>query len=334
MRNFVLTTILALCFSFGLAQISFAACGGGPTVFTCGTNAPNPDPNGIQQSGSLLNLTVQVLDGAGIDVTSTNVDCINTGDGEDVITIDGGDLTCDEGSGGNNGVDAEDGIDIITVTDSTIDARDVLDGGPGSDVITAERTTLIARDDCVDGDSGDDVVNFTDVTCFYGFEGFELASGADTVNIVRSQILCGIPEDCQESIEASLDDDTIIISESILEGEIDLGSDDDTLRLGTGSDIRGLIDCGPGIDTIIFEMQVPTSRLEEITAEIESKNPDAGSITINRLNYEWDRCNVLIPQLQPGFISPVPTLSEWGLIAMAAILGIVGFIFYQRRRFT
>jgi len=30
--------------------------------------------------------------------------------------------------------------------------------------------------------------------------------------------------------------------------------------------------------------------------------------------------------------SPVPTLSEWGLVAMAAILGIAGYIVVRRRR--
>ncbi|MCK5710363.1 MAG: IPTL-CTERM sorting domain-containing protein [Deltaproteobacteria bacterium] len=30
-------------------------------------------------------------------------------------------------------------------------------------------------------------------------------------------------------------------------------------------------------------------------------------------------------------VSAVPTLSEWGLIAMAGILGIVGFVVMRRR---
>jgi hypothetical protein len=35
---------------------------------------------------------------------------------------------------------------------------------------------------------------------------------------------------------------------------------------------------------------------------------------------------------QISAISPVPTLSEWGLVAMAAILGIAGYIVVRRRR--
>jgi len=30
--------------------------------------------------------------------------------------------------------------------------------------------------------------------------------------------------------------------------------------------------------------------------------------------------------------SPIPTLSEWGLIAMAGVLGIVGYLIIRRRR--
>jgi len=33
-------------------------------------------------------------------------------------------------------------------------------------------------------------------------------------------------------------------------------------------------------------------------------------------------------------ITPIPTLSEWGLIVMAGILGIVGFMVMRRRKVT
>ena len=33
-------------------------------------------------------------------------------------------------------------------------------------------------------------------------------------------------------------------------------------------------------------------------------------------------------------IAPIPTLSEWGLITMAGILGIVGFMVMRRRKLT
>ena len=35
-----------------------------------------------------------------------------------------------------------------------------------------------------------------------------------------------------------------------------------------------------------------------------------------------------------NFVSEVPTLSEWGLIAMAGVLGVVGFMVVRRKRVT
>lgn len=35
---------------------------------------------------------------------------------------------------------------------------------------------------------------------------------------------------------------------------------------------------------------------------------------------------------QSASVNPVPTLSEWGLIAMAGVLGIVGYLVVRRRR--
>lgn len=40
---------------------------------------------------------------------------------------------------------------------------------------------------------------------------------------------------------------------------------------------------------------------------------------------------VCVSRISP-IASPVPTLSEWGLIAMAAVLGIAGYLIARRRR--
>jgi len=37
------------------------------------------------------------------------------------------------------------------------------------------------------------------------------------------------------------------------------------------------------------------------------------------------------PEIQK-IVSPIPTLSEWGLIAMAGVLGLVGFMVIRRRK--
>ena len=50
--------------------------------------------------------------------------------------------------------------------------------------------------------------------------------------------------------------------------------------------------------------------------------------------FEGESCNELTG-LCSGFVpepDPVPTLSEWGLIAMAGVLGLVGFMVMRRRK--
>lgn len=46
-----------------------------------------------------------------------------------------------------------------------------------------------------------------------------------------------------------------------------------------------------------------------------------------------DTCNQTTNMCQ-GEVTDVPTISEWGLIAMAGILGIVGFMVIRRKQAT
>jgi len=44
-------------------------------------------------------------------------------------------------------------------------------------------------------------------------------------------------------------------------------------------------------------------------------------------------CNDATGQcVQPAINTPIPTISEWGLITMAGILGIIGFMVIRRRK--
>ena len=142
-----------------------------------------------------------------------------------------------------------------------------------------------------------------------------------------------------DAIETSNQDDMVTITNSIITPgpgsfAVDLGNGNDMLTLNNGADLRGGIDCRDDIDTVVFAMAVPTNQIAEITAEIDSKSPAGDSISINGLFYQWQDCEELVAELEGGFITPVPTLSEWGLISMAGLLGIVGFMVVRRRQIT
>jgi len=82
-------------------------------------------------------------------------------------------------------------------------------------------------------------------------------------------------------------------------------------------------------------MDVPEDLLAFISAQLASKNPVDDSITINDLFYEWVDCEEILNELVGvRNVRPIPTLSEWGLIAMAGVLGIVGFMVMRRRKVT
>ena len=159
----------------------------------------------------------------------------------------------------------------------------------------------------------------------------------DTVDVSGSTIR-GINE---RGINTSSNIDEVIIRDSIIIGDpeaVRLGSNNDRITLGTGADIRGIINCGDEgggslLDTIIFAMDVPEEQLIFVSSQIAAATVPDGNITINGLTYEWINCNLLVNELNgTQFIRPIPTLSEWGLIATAGALGVFGMFYMMRRR--
>ena len=53
---------------------------------------------------------------------------------------------------------------------------------------------------------------------------------------------------------------------------------------------------------------------------------------------DFDQINLLgsiaIEGVDPCIVAEIPTLSQWGLITMAGILGIAGFMVMRRRKVT
>ena len=331
MRIFLFTTILATIVSLTYVTISNAACPEGPlNTFNCNTLDPNPDPDGIQRFGDPNNFIITVNDGAGIDTTlqpELDDDGIVLGNGNDMITVDGGSVIGQDGA-----LDLLNGNNTITLRNATL--RGITDpairAGNGQDILNIENSIL--------NSFGSDIMSIGD--------------GNDIVTVSDSELIVMTVSGGDNAINVSDGDDTVSTLRSILQGArtgaikataISLGAGNDTLTLGTGTDLRSLmdggqiqngrIDCNQDFDTLIFAMEVPEDDLFLISAQLAAKDPAGDSITINGLEYEWIACERIVNELVGvNVISPVPTLSEWGLISMAAILGIVGFIVARRKQ--
>lgn len=319
MKKFLALTILAITISFGFSQISFAVCvEGPPDTFTCDTNPPNPDLMGVQQSGNGNNLTVNVLPGAGIDTRGQPGDLIgiDTNSGEDDITVTDGEVRAED-----SGINTSGDDDTVTVDNSTIESIiDVgINTGNGNDTITVMDSTVISGDDAAISSGNDnDIITVTGSTLI------GLSNDGDSFDVLNT----------------GNNNDQVTVSETVIIAEpsratISLGNNNDTLTLGSGVDLNRIIECGSGFDTITFAMAVPDDLLVFLTSQILQLEPAGDSITINGLFYEWVDCELLVADLTGGApvpVRPIPTLSEWGLIAMAGVIGIVGVLFAVRRR--
>lgn len=331
MRNILGIGLIVLTMSFGFSQLSMAVCvEGPPDTFTCNTNPPNPDPNGVQQGGNNNDITVNVLPGAGID--TENDDAIRTNDGDDMVTIDNGSIVAE------GGIQTRDGNDVVNVTDSTLTSTDSLDDavetGDDDDTVMIIRSELTAGDDAVDTGRENDTVIIEDSSLITDTEALELGSGNDTAEIKGSILEGGFGVNL-EGINCGRGNDTITIEDSRVSGEksIACSNDNDVITFKTGANMTDLIDCGEDFDTLVFAMDVPEDLVISLTNEIFFADPAGDSIEINGLTYEWIDCELLVAELNgvPLEPRPIPTLSQWGMIAMAGLIGIVGFIAVRKR---
>ena len=72
---------------------------------------------------------------------------------------------------------------------------------------------------------------------------------------------------------------------------------------------------------------------EGLSPDIFTIDPETGEATVITQTLDgFESLAIAPPFCEEPQITEIPTLSEWGLIAMAAILGIVGLIFANRRR--
>ncbi len=338
-RLFLISIITILTFC-ACQHISFAVCvEGPPDTFTCDSSPPNPDPDGIQQSANDNGVQVNVLPNGNID--TNNMIAIDLGNGANHVNIDSASVT-----GQDRAVTTGDGPDEISLHKANVE-------GQGS--------TLFFND-------GDDNIEIKDslVTTTVGGVTISVGSGSDTAVISSSTVSTGpnisraftgglgredltimdsVITNSSTDVTVSLgaDDDKVFVTRSTItnaNNNFPLGgaAGDDELTIGTGAVIPGGIDCDldidnvpRGFDTLIFAMEVPRSQIAMFTEQIENAPTPDGSVTINGIFYLYRNCDQLVADLRVPEGRPIPTLSEWGLIVMAGVLGLIALVAIRRK---
>jgi len=112
------------------------------------------------------------------------------------------------------------------------------------------------------------------------------------------------------------------------------GPGNDTVRIVRLDSFSGLIDGEEGeADTLIFAQVIPnTEQCNTLRGQIAALNPSGDSITINGISFTWVNFEIIEDQLT--CLNPIPTLSEWGLIGLAGVLGLIGFMAIRRKKIT
>lgn len=312
MKTCLLLSAIVVSMILASTPFSHAVCSGGPANFTCDATPPNPDTAGIQEGASLIDISVTMLPGGEINTQGEpgNLDGIETGGGIDTVNMTSAEVRAE-----NVGLDTGGNMDTIKLIDSIVTAIErAIESGNGNDSVMIEGSEVESEKEiAIQTGNDEDIV---------------MISGSRVTSLIN------------DGIETANHNDNVTINDSIITGSagffaVDLGNGDDTLTLETGAVLNGGIDCRNDFDTLIFAMEVPTERLNFLSGELALADPQDGSITINGIFYEWEDCELIVNELVGVRMTrPIPTLSEWGLIAMVGLLGLASILVLGRRKFA
>lgn len=233
------------------------------------------------------------------------------------------------------GLDTSDFPDLITIqpgANITGPNFSVVDTNNGDDTVNMNGGTINAADICLSTSNGDDNINITNGNLVCGFDCINASSDNDIINLNGASLNCGGPS----GINAASDNDIITVDNTQITSNINAinaASGDDQITIGNNVLLTSggpNINCSSGFDTLTFAMAVSEGLVAPLTELLATLDPMSGDITINGFFYQWTSCEVLVADFQDPE-RPIPTLSEWGLIAMAVILGVVGVIVARRR---
>ena len=341
MRTFLIVGFITICLSFGLSQVSYAVCvqngntpGGGNII-----NCPAPVQNGPLNIGTVPNTTnladeLNLPAGGGID--TPGVTAVDMEDGDDIVNVNGGSVM------GISAIVLGDGNHTVTMNGGTLigTTGQAIDANQNStNIISINGGLLDGENQAIQtGAGGDDITVNGGTLTADDIQVIDTSGGNDRVTINAGSLENSGFGDNNEIIDTSSGNDVVALNGGtymLSSGfdSVDLGSNNDLLTFGANVNLDGFVDCGTGFDTLVFAMEVPEDLVLLISSEIIGSNPAGDSIVINDITYEWEDCELLLAQLVagPNPVRPIPTLSQWGLIALAGIMGIVGVLFVRRK---
>lgn len=358
MRNLIFTAIFAVVITLSFTQYSEAVCtqnGNTPeggNIIDCGSPVQN-SPLDIDTNPATTALAdeINILTGGGINTDAGNA--LSSRGGADIINVRG-----DMRSIGGNAIRTGGDDDILTIESgniiSTTNASISTVGG--NDTVVMNGGFIQGLTDAIRLTSGDDtaIINGGELI---GLESNALDTGTGNDNVTingghfeaRSNAVALDSEDDTLTVNGGMykstdspiissgtGDDVVTLNGGFYMGEdevaVRLGGGDDTLTLGGDIDLDGgIITCGSGFDTLIFAMGVPLNRMPIINEAIANLSAPDGQIVINGISYVYRNCEQFVNEITEPVGLPIPTLSEWGMIAMAGVIGIAGILFYRRR---
>ena len=336
MRTFLLLSLITVGLSFGLSQIASAVCVQTGTIPGQGNiiNCPAPIQNSPLDDTSVPATTnladeVNIPEGGGLNVGAGRA--VDTDDGDDVVTTSG-DIT-----GGSNAIFTGDNDDTIIVNGGTLigSSSQAIWSDLGADIITINGGFVEGDTQAIFSDGGDDMITVNAGTLVgKGSQAMFTSGGNDTV-IINGGVLDASNTNTQIIFTGGENDTVILNGGTYLKGGdevILLGSQNDILTFGGDIDLDGSVNCGSDFDTLVFAMEVPEEAVGFFSTKINSADPSGDSVVINDITYEWEFCELLVADLNGvRVVRPIPTLSQWGLIAMAGVLGIVGLLAVRRK---
>lgn len=225
-------------------------------------NCSGTDTNGISTTNQADDVTIEKGSDISSQVNGGNV--IDTLDGDDKVTMEGGTVSndtiqnvCIELGPGNTEFEMHGG--------KLLCEHGVRNTNPGSAKMTFTGGEIVAVDEAIQGRNGGNEIYISGGKFFAGDGVVQTGSGEDKIVITGG--LLRQTDNFDEVIESFQGNDMISVSHAIIDGTIadnrqaiDGNADDDMVRLGTGAVILGLITGGQGFDTLVFEMGLP--RLE------------------------------------------------------------------------